>query len=57
METVANMNNCVVAFATLPASVEEVANSDKATQILNSLSSRLGRVGADTKPVADEEIF
>jgi hypothetical protein len=49
------MNNCVV-VATLPASVEEVANSDKAAQILNSLSSRLGRVGADTKPVADEEI-
>jgi len=55
-ETVASMNNCVV-VATLPASVEEVANSDKAAQILNSLSSRLGRVGADTKPVADEEIF
>ncbi|MBN1185441.1 MAG: DUF499 domain-containing protein [Bacteroidales bacterium] len=55
-ETVASMNNCVL-VATLPASVEEVANSEKAAQILNSLSNRLGRVGADTKPVADEEIF
>lgn len=55
-ETVANMNKCVI-VATLPASVEEVANSEKAAQILNSLSNRLGRVGADTKPVADEEIF
>jgi hypothetical protein len=55
-ETVAGMNKCVV-VATLPASVEEVANSEKAAQILNSLSNRLGRVGADTKPVADEEIF
>lgn len=55
-ETVASMNNCVV-VATLPASVEEVANSEQAARILNSLSSRLGRVGADTKPVADEEIF
>jgi predicted AAA+ superfamily ATPase len=55
-ETVASMNKCVV-VATLPASVEEVANSAQASQILNSLSNRLGRVGADTKPVADEEIF
>lgn len=55
-ETVASMNKCVV-VATLPASVEEVANSENAAQILNSLSNRLGRVGADTKPVADEEIF
>jgi predicted AAA+ superfamily ATPase len=55
-ETVASMNKCVV-VATLPASVEEVANSEKAAQILNSLSNRLGRVGADTMPVADEEIF
>ncbi len=55
-ETVASMNKCVV-VATLPASVEEVANSEKAAQILSSLTNRLGRVGADTKPVADEEIF
>jgi hypothetical protein len=39
------------------ASTAEVANSEHASQILNSLSNRLGRVGADTKPVADEEIF
>lgn len=55
-ETIASNNKCVL-VATLPASVEEVANSDKAAQILNSLANRLGRVGADTKPVADEEIF
>jgi predicted AAA+ superfamily ATPase len=55
-ETVASMNKCVV-VATLPASVEEVANSEKAAQILSSLTNRMGRVGADTKPVADEEIF
>lgn len=55
-ETVASLNKCVV-VATLPASVEEVANSAQASQILNSLSNRLGRVGADTRPVADEEIF
>jgi len=55
-ETVSSLNKCVV-VATLPASVEEVANSERAAQILNSLSNRLGRVGADTKPVADEEIF
>jgi hypothetical protein len=55
-ETIATNNKCVL-VATLPASVEEVANSEKAAQILNSLSNRLGRVGADTKPVADEEIF
>lgn len=55
-ETIASHNNCVL-VATLPASVEEVANSDKAAHILTSLTNRLGRVGADTKPVADEEIF
>ena len=40
-ETVASMNKCVV-VATLPASIEEVANSAQASQILNSLSNRLG---------------
>jgi predicted AAA+ superfamily ATPase len=46
-----------VLVATLPASATELAQSEKAAQILNILSNRLGRVGADTKPVDDEEIF
>jgi len=53
---VAASDTCVL-VATLPASAYEVANSPQASQILTSLSSRLGRVGADTRPVADEEIF
>lgn len=55
-EAVAGTNNCVM-VATLPASDSEVASSPNAAQILSSLSGRLTRVGADTKPVADEEIF
>ena len=55
-EAVAETNHCVL-VATLPASEAEVANSPQASQILNSLQKRLSRVGADTKPVADEEIF
>lgn len=55
-EAVAGAQNCVL-VATLPASAIEVATSPQAAQILTSLSNRLARVGADTKPVADEEIF
>jgi predicted AAA+ superfamily ATPase len=55
-EAVAATNNCVL-VATLPASVTEVASSPQAGQILTSLQNRLGRVGADTKPVADDEIY
>ncbi len=55
-EAVSGTNNCVM-VATLPASDSEVANSAQASQILTSLTNRLTRVGADTKPVADEEIF
>ena len=55
-EAISSVDNCVL-VATLPASVAEVANSQKSAEILTSLSNRLGRVGADTKPVADEEIF
>jgi len=55
-EAVASTDKCVL-VATLPASVAEVANSEQASQILSSLTNRLSRVGADTKPVADEEIF
>jgi len=47
----------VVMVATLPASVAEVANSESAARILHSLEQRIIRVGADTKPVSDEEIF
>lgn len=47
----------IVMVATLPASVAEVANSEKAAKILHSLEQRISRVGADTKPVSDEEIF
>lgn len=55
-ESVAQTNRCVL-VATLPASVVEVTNSEKASQILSSLSNRMARVSADTRPVADEEIF
>lgn len=55
-EAIAGTNNCV-AIVTLPASVEEVGNTAQAHQILSSLEKRVRRVGADTKPVADEEIY
>ena len=55
-EAIAGTNNCV-AIITLPASVEEVGNTAQAQQILGSLESRVRRIGADTKPVADEEIY
>ena len=55
-EAISNVQNCVL-VATLPASVDEVASSQEGAQILTSLRNRLSRVSADTKPVADEEIF
>lgn len=55
-ETIASNDRCV-AVITLPASASEVGSSEQATKILTSLESRISRVGADTKPVADEEIF
>ncbi|WP_448520363.1 DUF499 domain-containing protein [Rhodoflexus sp.] len=55
-EAVAAANHCV-AVITLPASVQEVGNTEKAHAILASLQKRVGRVSADTKPVADEEIY
>lgn len=55
-EAVAGTNNCV-AVITLPASPQEVGNTPQAQAILNSLQKRVGRVGADTQPVADDEIF
>lgn len=55
-EAVAGTDNCVV-VVTLPASVQEVGNTPEAQSILNALQKRVSRVGADTQPVADEEIF
>lgn len=55
-ESVAASERCVL-VATLPASVAEVASSPNAAQILSSLQNRMARVGADTKPVADDEIY
>ncbi|NEW78740.1 MAG: ATP-binding protein [Gelidibacter sp.] len=55
-EAVAGTEKCV-AIITLPASVQEVANSPEAASILNSLQSRVSRVGADTQPVAEDEIY
>ncbi len=55
-EAVAACEHCV-AIITLPASVQEVANSPEAASILSSLQSRVGRVGADTQPVAEDEIY
>ena len=55
-ETISGTNNCV-AIITLPASVEEVGNTPQAQSILGSLEKRVRRIGADTKPVADEEIY
>ncbi|RYU92716.1 DUF499 domain-containing protein [Emticicia agri] len=55
-EAVAGTNNCV-AVITLPASPQEVGNTPEAQSILNSLQKRVSRIGADTQPVADDEIF
>jgi len=55
-EAVSHVDRCVM-VATLPASAAEVANSSMAVKILTSLENRLARVGADTKPVTQEEIF
>lgn len=55
-ETIAETDK-VVGVITLPASAHEVASSPEAQNILNTLENRLSRVGADTKPVADNEIF
>lgn len=55
-EAVAGTNQCV-AVITLPLSDVEVGNTDQAQVILNALQKRVSRVGADTKPVEDEEIY
>ena len=55
-EAISTANHCV-AVITLPASAQEVGNSAQAQQILDSLQKRVSRVGADTQPVNNEEIF
>ncbi len=55
-EAVAGTNHCV-AVITLPASVQEVGSAPEAQAILGALQRRVSRVGADTQPVADEEIY
>jgi hypothetical protein len=47
----------VAVVATLPASHLEVASTEKGQEILNRLERRFGRMSADIKPVADEEIY
>lgn len=47
----------VALIATLPASHLEVASTEKGHEILNRLEKRFGRMGADIKPVSDDEIY
>ncbi len=44
-------------IATLPASKLEVAQSEKGQEAFTTLEKRFQRLGADIKPVADEEIY
>jgi len=46
-----------VVVATLPASKYEVAQSEKGQETFVTLEKRFQRLGADVKPVADEEIY
>ena len=46
-----------VVVATLPASKFEVAQSEKGQEAFVTLEKRFQRLGADVKPVADEEIY
>ncbi|MGI8494507.1 MAG: DUF499 domain-containing protein [Pyrinomonadaceae bacterium] len=55
-QAISESNNCV-AIVTLPASAAEVGNTAQAHQVLSALEQRVRRIGADTKPVADEEIY
>lgn len=55
-EAVAGTDNTVM-IATLPASAQELASSPIAATILTALENRIIRVGANIKPVEDEEIF
>lgn len=55
-ESIAGTDNCVL-IATLPASAQELAASPISSQILTALENRITRVGANMKPVEDDEIF
>ncbi len=55
-ESVSGTDQCVL-IATLPASAQELAASPISSQILSTLENRITRVGANMKPVEDEEIF
>lgn len=55
-ESVSGTDNCVM-IATLPASAQELAASPVSSQILSALENRIIRVGANMKPVEDDEIF
>lgn len=55
-ESIAGTDNCVL-IATLPASAQELASSPISSQILTALENRITRVGANMKPVEDDEIF
>ncbi len=46
-----------VVVATLPASKYEVAQSEKGQEAFVALERRFQRLGADVKPVADQEIY
>jgi predicted AAA+ superfamily ATPase len=55
-EAVSGTDHCVL-IATLPASAQELAASPVSSQILTALENRITRVGANMKPVEDDEIF
>lgn len=55
-EAISGTDHCVL-IATLPASAQELAASPVSAQILSALENRITRVGANMRPVEDEEIF
>jgi hypothetical protein len=55
-EAVSGIDNCVL-IATLPASAQELAASPNSAQILTALENKIIRIGANMKPVEDDEIF
>ena len=55
-EAVAQVPGSAV-VATLPASKYEVAQSEKGQEAFMTLEKRFQRLGADVKPVADDEIY
>ena len=55
-EAVSGTPQCVLVL-TLPASPQEVGNTEHAQNILSSLQKRVSRISADTQPVTDDEIY